>query len=71
MAVTPAGSLNRAMGSLLGPPRIPMTSNFSLHSFQRFSTLSRRPDAIRHDGITLSLENITGRLAGSLQSLYS
>jgi hypothetical protein len=61
MVVTPEGSLDDSMDSLLGPPRIPMKSNFSLHSLQRFSTLSRRRDAIRHDATALSLENVTGR----------
>jgi hypothetical protein len=72
MAITPAGSLEHAMDSLLSPPRIPMKSNFSLHSLQRFSTLSRRRDAILHDGTTVSLENIAGRLTESgVEAIHS
>lgn len=58
--------LEHAMDPLLSLPRIPMKSNFSLHSFQGFSTLSRRRDAILHDGTAVSLENITGRLTESV-----
>lgn len=65
-AITLAASLEHSMDSLLSPPRIPMKSNFSLHSLQRFSTLSRRRDAILHDGTAVSLENITGRLTESV-----
>jgi len=50
------------MDFLLGPPRISMKSNFSLHSLQRFSTLSRRQGAIRHEETAISLENHTNRL---------
>lgn len=68
MAITLVVSQEPAMDFLLCRPRIPMKSNFSLHSLQRFSTLSRSRGTIRHDETAVSLENHTNRLTESVVS---